>query len=179
MDWKVLYDPVLQSTKGKDIIRRVNGMPIKGFPDCEPLVDPRLRPKAESEQNLLRRKPESAFIPLEYVVDANWEGKHPPGAIFITKLHVDVSSDMLVAYFSKYGEVDSVDVVKDPTTNKSLGMARLIYAAQSRSKAGAYEASLKAAKDENGQFVFGSTIECRIDAYGLFLFLFASLDRFI
>ncbi|XP_011188172.2 histone-lysine N-methyltransferase SETD1 isoform X1 [Zeugodacus cucurbitae] len=120
-NFKLLSDPVL--VKGASKKYRYDGIiPDQSYSAIVPR-DPR-NPIVR-----MRAKPVDPLVLIipRFQIDQNYVGQPPPIEITLTNLNDNIDSQFLSGMISKCGLYDELLIYHHPTTNKHLGVARIVF----------------------------------------------------
>lgn len=119
-NYKLLSDPFLVKNAPK--VYRYDGI-VPGDTSHPPVVprDPRsaiarIRPRMEVELTVPR-----------FRIDQNYIGDPPALEITITNINDNIDRQFLADLISKCGEFDELNIYYHPTTNRHLGLARVVF----------------------------------------------------
>ncbi|KAG2375182.1 hypothetical protein C9374_010186 [Naegleria lovaniensis] len=104
--------------------------PHQFYPSTLPIYDESLPPSNNNDSsniNHVRRKAISTQTNLEKANTDEKEGKSEPANLFIFHLPGDVDDNKLHDLFSKFGDIESVKVIRDSKTNLSKGYGFVKY----------------------------------------------------
>ncbi|KAI8341569.1 hypothetical protein BD560DRAFT_412191 [Blakeslea trispora] len=91
----------------------------------DPRQDKQSYERGFSKHRLLYKK---HFSVVAYKFDKNSVGPKPPTTVLASRLSSLMTESQIMTYFSVYGQVASVEIVKCPTTGGSLGIAHISFA---------------------------------------------------
>ncbi|XP_005190013.1 histone-lysine N-methyltransferase SETD1 [Musca domestica] len=121
-NFKLLSDPAL--TKGVIKLYRFDGI-VPNDPTYPPVMprDPRnpvVRLRARPVEPMVLAVP-------RLKIDENYVGNPPPIEVTITNLNDNIDKQFLSRMLEKCGPYDDITIYHHPTTNKHLGVARIVF----------------------------------------------------
>ncbi|RUP43331.1 hypothetical protein BC936DRAFT_137335, partial [Jimgerdemannia flammicorona] len=93
--------------------------------------------------------PHLCVLPISY--DEDSIGPPPPSAILVSHLSPLTTETQISTHFSIYGDVETVDIERDPLTGGSLGLARVVFNGGGQLGGDAYMATRRAVERGNGR----------------------------
>lgn len=128
-NYRLLVDPCLK--KGSAKLYRYDGT-VPGDPTYPPVCprDPR------SHLTRIWNRLETMDIPVpRFKIDGNYVGEPPPLEVTIRHLNDNIDKQFLSDMVLKYGPIEELFIYYHPSTNKHLGLGRIVFEEVSAAKA--------------------------------------------
>ncbi|KAL1922475.1 uncharacterized protein VTP21DRAFT_10014 [Calcarisporiella thermophila] len=167
-NYKVLYDPEIDNNpaKGSKVVYRFNG---EVGPGEKPILlrDPR-REVYGYGPSMSRGKQmyKSELKLVRFKVDENTVVPRPQVSVFVSHLSTFATKAQVMTVFSSFGKVEKVEIAQCPTTGASLGLARVIFDAKTKSEEEAARAARRAVERGNKLMIGETAIKVELDEDG-------------
>lgn len=99
--------------------------------------------------------------------DANYIGPGPPSQVLITNLSSLTTESEVSLNFRSYGDIQTIEVQKDPATGGSLGICSILFRDSKGAKTLGHQAAKKAVKGGNGSKIGMQHIRVVLDREGI------------